>query len=236
MAVAYETVSTLGAQYAHSTTPRTWSHAGGTGPARIAVLYIESYTYSSGDLADWTLYDRTVTYGGVAMTSIGGGHPDNDSTLGWAEVYVLLNPPSGTQTVSVTVNGGNPTFCFFSAAVMTFAGVGGYTPLAKVFGPSGTALSLAVNSDPTYMVVCNFSTEGGTTANPQSPTYTQTVFGRVSYSSLGNNYSIGYTQGASPTKTVGVTSGNQFSEYLGFAFNLTPYVATGQFFSFFDSM
>jgi hypothetical protein len=85
----------------HSTTsPLTWSHT----CAATANLILVGVNLSNGTFANVT----AVTYGGIACTLVPGAqvYAGNTGTAGPAQVFALVNPPTGANTVSVTATGG----------------------------------------------------------------------------------------------------------------------------------
>lgn len=78
---------------ATNTNTLSWSHtASGTNPAVIVGV-------ASG--TDCTL---TATYGGVAMTALGKAESGTIGGSGFVQLFGLLNPPTGAQTVTVTAS------------------------------------------------------------------------------------------------------------------------------------
>lgn len=73
----------------------TWSHTC-SGSDRIVIVVFQYY-------APTTASAFTVTYGGTAMTGITSGLYAFTPPYGGTGVYYLLNPPTGAQTVSVTM-------------------------------------------------------------------------------------------------------------------------------------
>lgn len=81
-----------------TTLTRTWTHPGSTGRNRGAVLLVGLST------AGGATSSVSATYGGVPMTLQGVG---NSATSGGNDggrlgMLTLINPPSGSQTISVT--------------------------------------------------------------------------------------------------------------------------------------
>ncbi|KKM53133.1 hypothetical protein LCGC14_1554330, partial [marine sediment metagenome] len=76
--------------------PITFSHTVGTGNNRVLKVDV---------IRSCFLYDpdATVTYGGVAMTQIGGFGPWPEEGFRRMSTYILVNPPSGANDVVVTL-------------------------------------------------------------------------------------------------------------------------------------
>lgn len=82
----------------------SWSHT--TSTSTNSMVFVTLMV--GGVSAAASTFTRTVTYGGNAMTSIAA--KDGVSTNGWVEMFYLANPPTGAQTVSVTVAKASTTF------------------------------------------------------------------------------------------------------------------------------
>jgi hypothetical protein len=104
MAVAFDAVgpSSSGKTVAAGfTSPQTWSHTC-TGSQLALFVAVAVGTKAPGTDADAVI--TGVTYAGVAMTFIGRRH-SNDQTAGYIELWVLVNPATGANTVSVSITG-----------------------------------------------------------------------------------------------------------------------------------
>jgi hypothetical protein len=80
----------------------------------------------------------SVTYGGVALTHAGQVY-NNNRTPGSTDLFVLVNPATGTNTVQATYSGCTSDV---EAGSISFTGVNQSTPLAHVttnFGSGATA-------------------------------------------------------------------------------------------------
>jgi hypothetical protein len=79
----------------------SWSHTVGSGNNRILVVGIAAEDDSVNDLVI-----SSVTYGGANMSLVAGSSSTADvSTLQKTELYYLLSPASGTDTITVTYSG-----------------------------------------------------------------------------------------------------------------------------------
>ncbi len=78
-----------------------------------------------------------VTYNGVAMTSAGIVH-SNNRTAGFAQLFYLVAPATGTHAVQVTLTGGNASL---EAGSTSFTGVDQTTPLRNVLTSFGSNAS-----------------------------------------------------------------------------------------------
>ncbi|MHC4498457.1 MAG: LamG domain-containing protein, partial [Planctomycetota bacterium] len=82
-------------------TTLSWSHTVGSGNNRILVVGIGAEDNSASDLII-----SSVTYGGANMVLVVGSSSTADvSTLQKTELYYLLSPASGTDTITVTYSG-----------------------------------------------------------------------------------------------------------------------------------
>ncbi len=93
----------------------------------------------------------SVTYNGVAMTSVGLVHSNNQAQ-GYVQLFSLKAPASGAHPVQVTLSGGNASL---EAGSVSFTGVDQTTPVRNVvtsFG-NGTSPNVTVTSAPGDMVV-----------------------------------------------------------------------------------
>ena len=94
------TYDSVGAGAAGLGTTRSYTHTVGA-DAKAVVLYMNT---SSASYSATVAPSPTVTFGGQAMTLLGRVYAFNDgSTWTWLCAYGLLNPPTGAQTVSVSL-------------------------------------------------------------------------------------------------------------------------------------
>jgi hypothetical protein len=119
----------------------TWSHTATAGAA--VVVAVEVYSW---DAADTSYASRTVTYNGVAMTSLGVRNAP--SNIGWVELFGLTSAPGGTKTVAVNLPARSP-----SSGLDTIFGVvansvsyNGATSFGTPVANSGTGTSLSSGS------------------------------------------------------------------------------------------
>src|SRR5436190_1528347 len=93
----------------------------------------------------------SVTYNGVAMTSAGLVHSNNDDS-GYVQLFYLKAPATGTHPVVVTLSGGTASL---EAGSLSFSGVDQTTPVRNITtaAGSGTTPAVTVASGPGNMVV-----------------------------------------------------------------------------------
>jgi hypothetical protein len=164
VAVTFDAVgpSSAGASSAASTS-LSWSHVNAGSCLVVGVSMGLNTTSNSISLA--------VTYGGVAMASLGkvnSGGPTNQN--GFVELFYLLPAAAGTATVAVTASGGTPTSLIGGSA--SFSGVTAIGVGAASFNPAGTLTSSLVipTQSTTGMVVdalCWGSGTAGTATQTQ---------------------------------------------------------------------
>jgi hypothetical protein len=138
----------------------TWPHTA-SGNSRAVVVGLRwAHIAGSG------VPTRTVTYGGTAMTSLGVVGLNNAvlSALNgiYHEFFGLLNPPTGVQTVSLTVARTGALSINIEGCSVSYAGVSEFVSVPPVAGTeAGTSLSQTVSSAVNEMVVQMFTTESG---------------------------------------------------------------------------
>ena len=137
MAVTYDAVSTINN---NSAGPSTTSHTC-TGSDRLLVVCLSFYHPSSVVTA--------LTYNGVAL-SLFGGFSDFQYN---SEIWYLVAPATGANTLSVTFSGSGTYEMGLSAH--SFTGVDQSTPLAAFTSGSGTSTtpSIAVSSAADQIVI-----------------------------------------------------------------------------------
>jgi hypothetical protein len=192
MAVTFDAVGPSSAGTATTGTSLSWSHTC-SGTNRLLVVSV-SIGMAGGD----TNHVTSVTYNSVAMTSIAKVHSNNDVT-GYVEMFYLIAPSTGTNTVQVT---GNETADMVSGSV-SFTGVDQSTPLSNTatnWG-SGTNISVSVTSATGNMVVDGVCCGGGFTVGSNQTnrwlknynTFTAAGNGAQSTASGSTSVSMGYT-------------------------------------------
>lgn len=154
MAVAYDaTGAGSGAVTGFATSlSRTWSHTA-SGSDRAVVVYFYSFT-SGIDLGSLT---RTASYGGYSMTSLVAHQYTGGKFI---EYFGLLNPPTGAQTVSISVSGGGNTGRSLVGNSQSYTGVSGFGA-TTTNGASTNAMSISAVSAVGRMVAQGFASEGG---------------------------------------------------------------------------
>lgn len=143
MAIAFDAVGG-GAAVSGGTTP-SWTHTA-TGSNRVVLVGLS--VGISGLASGRT---RTVTYGGTPMTSLGAVESGTGSS-GFGEMFYLLAPATGAQTVATTISG---TVVDFVGSSVSYTGVGAVSA-ATTAHPASGAPSIAVPSAVGNFCVASF--------------------------------------------------------------------------------
>jgi hypothetical protein len=192
VAVAFDTFS---AAAGHTDTPTTgvvesWSHTC-TGSDRLLLVGVAiGVQAGSGGTPNNDSTTITVTYNGVSMTDAGPSQVHaNGGTSGFVQVFYLVAPATGANTVSVTSTGYNGGSLFFTstAGAMSFTGVDQASPLRNVDGTTGnsTSASNTVTAGTTNEMVFDF-VGGGSNLGVHNQT-TRWVDNQSSASQCGNS-------------------------------------------------
>src|SRR2546430_587181 len=141
VAVAAVAPSSTGQAGGNGVLTESWTHTIGSGTNRVLYVGVTVGVFT----ADPAL-TTTVTCGGTAMTSIGkvkSGNADN----GYQEVFRLINPPTGAQSIVVT---SSSTSSLLLGGSIELTGVDQTTPNSAIagsnFGTSTAASTAAVSS------------------------------------------------------------------------------------------
>lgn len=123
---------------AAQTSSLTWSHTIGS-QANCCIVAVHS-----GDVA---LSGISAKVGATSMTMLGTSYQYD--TNKYLTLFRLLNPPTGSQTITVTFTGGTP---FANGDSVTYRNVGGFGTTVTNTG-TGTSASQSVSSGTGQMVV-----------------------------------------------------------------------------------
>jgi hypothetical protein len=170
---------------------------------------------------DTNSVSSAVTYGGQTMTSAGTVSHNTAFTHPFAEVYYLVNPPTGPNTLSASVSG---TIQEIYANLVTFTGVnqaapirsGTYAKTDSIAFNASSQLPLTVTSNVVDLTMTCI--EGGAQAINTS---SQTSDGLVNLGtdSMGSDHSTTAAASVTHTWTVGGTTGS--GTMVGFSINGT---------------
>jgi hypothetical protein len=141
--------------------PFTWSHTITTSDSHriLIVLCIGQ---------DTSITLSNVTYGGNALTALSGSRVNNG---GFQEWFYLANPPTGSNTISVSASGG----FHFTGMAVSYTGVDTANPFGVPQTDSGagvdstmTANITAVNTS--LVISCGMQRDRNTLVDPPNPT------------------------------------------------------------------
>jgi hypothetical protein len=186
-----------------------WNHAL-PDPPNTAVVVLGSFLSAAADPPPSTGY--TITCAGAALVSRGSvSEPVNGF---WTEVFVLLNPPGGLQSLAWDFTGQpNISVRLQSLAYVGVGSVGGFFSAVG----AGTALRVDAVSAAGHLGVCVFSFDGKPgLATPSAPTQSE----RASY----NASKMGLETQDGPGDA-GLSFGltlNKSTEWCGAAVDLVP--------------
>lgn len=146
MAVAFDAVGPssagTGSQNAATITPWTHTSVGTTGLAGVVVVALGAANTTTN------AYTISVTWGGVAMTSLGKVFTNN-STAGYVQMFGIIAPPTGAQSIAVTASGA-PTS--LNAGSVSFTGAGSFGTATTAFGNTTTATAAIPGTSTANMI------------------------------------------------------------------------------------
>lgn len=171
----------------------TWSHTA-TGANRCVLIGV---TYGA-----FAAITASATYGGVAMTSLGRRN-FNNAGANWTELFVLVNPATGSQPVVVNLSVNTLTA---SGNSVSYTGVGSVGTPVLAHG-SSTTPAVSVPSGANRRVVAVLASAAGKSAFNQTERYNA---GAVSASALigdaagAATVAFSATQATGPWSAIGV--------------------------------
>jgi hypothetical protein len=129
----------------------SWTHTPNGYDNYVIVSLSASVTGGS-----FSTHTRTVTYGGLAMTSLGAANANN-STSGWVESFgIPVTPMAGPKQVSVTVSKAAAVYSSVKANSISYGNVDTTAVIGAARFGSGTTLFPALaNSLPGGIIVCS---------------------------------------------------------------------------------
>jgi hypothetical protein len=98
--------------------------AGGTNTVAFAIVSVDEASGAPG-----TTFNVTATYGGHAMTSAGATAYDYNYAPISSQVFYLVNPPTGTNTLVITATASSGTVQEIVANLVSYNGVNQTTPV-----------------------------------------------------------------------------------------------------------
>lgn len=169
--------ASAGAKNAGSS-PLSWTQAVGSGSNRALLV---DFTVGSSNDAGCTPH---VTDNGTAMTELTAVHSDNQHA-GALTVWGLLNPPSGTNTISASVSGCTSAPSALTGGSESFTGVSGFGSHAIAYGAGATSsVSLAAA---TGDLVGEFAADGSYINAANSPVVSKFIENQNSNTGAGNS-------------------------------------------------
>lgn len=155
--IAFDSVATGAYTQTSGITTQSWSHTC-SGSDRVVFAAI-NVGIDAAHQTPYSSYTRTVTYDGVAMTSLGAvdsGSPTYHA--GWVELFYLMNPPTGAKTVAVTLGSGTNVLALGGSSV-SYTGVG--SVYGSTIASNSSTISLGVAQS-----VAGYSIAAFVTGNP----------------------------------------------------------------------
>jgi hypothetical protein len=209
VAVAFDAAGPTGASTPAVTSagPLTWTHVCG---ASATVLLVEVGVDSS---ADGSLTVSTPTYGGQAMAPVGSKVHTNGGTQGFIQLFKLVNPPTGSNSVSVSVTGGTPGRLWGGS--VSYSGAGDAVASGTPTTGSGTSPSMAIPSASSSNMVVGFLGNGSdsTTATAGTSRFNSTLTS-VGFQAC-NNGAISDATGTGSNVTISWTQATDFWAVIG---------------------
>lgn len=153
----------------------SWSHVN-AGNALIAAVAVGSNPDTGLTLA--------ATYGGVAMAAGAVVHAGL-ATTGYLQVFTLLNPPAGTNTVAVTMSGGTPS-TGMSGGSISCTLAGGFRAQYSATGVSVTTATVTSSGSTSGSLICAFVADGSGTTSATSPSTSRFLGNNNTLTAAGN--------------------------------------------------
>jgi hypothetical protein len=195
----------------------TWSHTASADASFVIVALRWQHNGSPFSAAGTPT--RTATYGGTPMTSLGviglnnAALTDINGTFTYHEFFGLLAPPTGPQTVSLSVERADAVVTVDGCSV-SYVRVSNFGSVSSVYGTEpGTSLAQTVSSATNEMVVQMFNTATGTISG-----YNQAS--RYDDQANGVGFVVGDAPGASSVPFAANRA--DATDYAGLAVRLNP--------------
>jgi hypothetical protein len=193
--------------------------AGGSSTVAFATVWVDEGSGPAG-----TTFNVTATYGGQAMTSAGPTSYDYNYAPISSQVFYLVNPPTGTNTLAVNATASSGTIQEVVANLVSYNGVDQTTPVRPGTYQTLHSLNGATVGSFTATLASNANdlTLGTVEATYAftSPASNQTVDGTASaYYKVGSDHAT--TAAASINDTWSFTNPWAFYAYSGFSIQAT---------------
>jgi hypothetical protein len=196
----------------------SWSHTA-SGDDRIVIVVMTVLQTED----NYTTHSRTVTYGGISMSSLGGIHANNNNGRNFVEFYYLFNPPTGSQTVNISLAKSSTTYFRLSATALSYTRCKGVYGSTTGFGTeAGTVLTQTVSALPHERIIQAFITYQAFISTAISG-YSQTERFNLSANggSKDNAMVVGDAPGVSPSVTFDAVRNYDGADYAQMAIKLT---------------
>jgi len=139
-AITLDNSSSNGAFNIAGVTSLTWTHETGAGSNKALFVGVSTST-TTLPVGVPTERVASVTYNGIALTRAGTAISPN--SLSTSEIFRLVNPPSGSFSIVVTLASvpvlGNPFVNYVVGGAVSFQGVSQLMPNGAFFSSSGTS-------------------------------------------------------------------------------------------------
>jgi hypothetical protein len=139
----------------------TWTHVVGTNPNNYGLVTIFEGNGGNADLMPSSVTSSSVSIGSTTLSSLGYVLMNNSQADGFIWVFGAPNCPTGSQTVTMTLNFSGIFWVWGYGYSTTYTGVGSVGSLQTAYG-SGTANSVTVPSASGHLVygaMENYSTD-----------------------------------------------------------------------------
>jgi hypothetical protein len=177
VAVAFDAVGPSAAGAGNlATASLSWSHTCANG----AVLLIGVALGHATNDAPFTL---TCTYGGTSVASLAGPIHANAGVQGFLQVFGVLNPHAGANTVAITVSGGAPTS--LAGGSVSLTGAGAFNTPTSATGSSTTPSVTDASNTAGNMIVA-FCAVGSSITSQTSPLTSAFIINEAATSGAGN--------------------------------------------------
>lgn len=148
----------------------TWTHAVGSAPNNYGIVEIFEGNGGNADLMPSLVTSYTVSIGSTTLSPLGSVLINNAQSGGFIWTFGAAGVPTGSQTVTMTLNFSGIFWVWGYALSSTYTGVGSVGALQTAYGSAGGTQGVTVPSASGHTV------HGGlinyTTGTYSSPTFT----------------------------------------------------------------
>jgi hypothetical protein len=206
MTLAVDSQESGGTGHNSTTSPLSWSFTNTAGTLLIVGII-------QTQIAGATI---AVTYNGVSMTQVSGTPVAqtafSETAQGW--LFFLVNPATGSHTVSVTITGTFNSGADILGAAISFTGqssspVG--TAVTNLTGTATTTASVSVTGTTNGSIVLNVAGTGTSFSSANSPTVLSAL-DNASGNTTSDNLALGYQPTSGGTVTAAYTISSDIFE------------------------